>query len=293
MESIFRRGRVECLVNPTLGREKEMAIRPAKKPKKIMVVGGGPGGLNVSWVAAKRGHKVLLFEKGSYLGGQLLLGSITFYKKGLMKLVEFLINQVKKTGVEYHLNYEVTINTVKEIGPDAVVLATGSIPIRPQIKGLDDKMVSDIRDILNGDIPAKKRTIIVGGGATGCELALHLSDYGSEVILVEKMANIGAQIESITRKMILRKLKENNVTILTESHVSRANSEGVFIIDRDGVERFYPVERIVFAVGNRSYNELYNEIKALKIPVFQIGDCLEPRSAKTAIYEAAIIGRTI
>ena len=115
MESIFRRGRVECLVNPMLGREKEMAFHNTENPKKVMVIGGGPGGLNVAWVAARRGHEVSLFEKQSTLGGQLLLGTITDYKKELRSLIKFQKRQIQKFGVKCHLNHEVTVEPVATI----------------------------------------------------------------------------------------------------------------------------------------------------------------------------------
>lgn len=293
MESIFRKGRVECLVNPTLGREKEMRLTPADPPKKVMVIGGGPGGLNVAWVAAKRGHDVSLYEKQSELGGQLLLGSITNFKKELLSLINFQKRQVEKSGVTCHLNFEVTLDTVKEVKPDVVILATGSVPITPPIKGIDGPNVIELPQAFNSKTPSKKKTVVIGGGATGCEVALYLSENGCPVTIVEMLPKIGMKIESITRKMIFKRLKENNVQILTECQISKITENGVFITDKDGRETFLESERVVSAVGNRADNSLYDQIKSLGIPIFQIGDCLEPRSAKAAIYEGAVIGRAI
>ncbi|MFH1350184.1 MAG: FAD-dependent oxidoreductase [Pseudomonadota bacterium] len=293
MESIFRKGRVECLVNPTLGREKEMRLTAADPPKKVMVIGGGPGGLNVAWTAARRGHDVTLYEKQSELGGQLLLGSITNYKRELLSLIEFQKKQVVKSGVKCHLNFEVTPDTVKKESPDVVILATGSVPITPPIKGIDGPNVKGFPQVFNGEVPAGKNSVVIGGGAIGCEVALHLSENGCPVTIVEKLPKIGVKIESVTRKMILKKLKENRVRILTDCQLSRIAENGIFIMDRDGKERFLETEQVVSAMGNRSYNSLYDQIKSFGIPIFQIGDCLEPRSAKAAIYEGAVIGRAI
>jgi thioredoxin reductase len=293
MESIFRRGRVECLVNPTLGREKEMEIIPADIPKRVMVIGGGPGGLNVAWVAAKRGHEVNLYEKQSSLGGQLIFGSITGYKKELLSLIQFQKRQVEKSGVTCHLDYEVTLDTVKTANPDVVVLATGSVPIQPPIEGINGPTVASIYRIFKGDRPVVKRSVVIGGGATGCEVALYLAENDCPVTLVEALPKIGVQIESITKKLILKKLKEYDVNILVESQVARIDEKGVLVRNNEGGEKFIEAERVVSAVGNRSYNSLYDQIKSLGIPIFQIGDCLEPRSAKAAIYEAAVIGRAI
>jgi NADPH-dependent glutamate synthase beta subunit-like oxidoreductase len=155
MESIFRKGRVECLVNPTLGREKEMVFKPAETPRKVMVVGAGPGGLNVAWVAARRGHDVHLFERQSQLGGQLVLGSTTHYKEGLRNLIRFQTKQMERFGVTCHLNQEVTPETLKDHSPDVVVLATGSTPVYPQIDGIDNSIVISIDKALNGHSPRK------------------------------------------------------------------------------------------------------------------------------------------
>jgi 2,4-dienoyl-CoA reductase-like NADH-dependent reductase (Old Yellow Enzyme family) len=197
MESIYRKGRVECLVNPTLGREKEMEIHPTNTPQKVMVIGGGPGGLNVAWVAAKKGHEVSLYEKQALLGGQLILGSVSNFKMELRSLIGFQKRQVEKYGVKCHLNVEATLDTVKDENPDVVILATGSVPIKPSIEGIDSPIVSVFPQIFDGNRPIIMKSLIIGGGATGCEAALYLSENGSPVTIVEKLPKIGMNIESV------------------------------------------------------------------------------------------------
>jgi len=293
MESIFRRGRVECLVNPTLGREKEMEIKPAENPKKVMVIGGGPGGLNVAWVAAKRGHEVHLYEKQPILGGQLNLGSIADFKKEIGSLIDFQKRQVEKFGVKCHLNHEVTLDTIEKEKPDVVILATGSTPVMPPVAGIDKPLVFNLHEILDGNQAAKKKTVIVGGGATGCEAAHHLSENGCSVTIVEQLPKIAGELESITRKVLISKLKENDVRIMTGHSLSRVEDTGVLVKGEDGTELFIESETVAIAVGNKPDNSLYDQIESMGIPVHQIGDCLEPRSAKAAISEGAVIGRAI
>ena len=293
MESIFRKGRIECLVNPMLGREKEMAFVPTHKPKKVMVVGGGPGGLNVAWVAAKRGHKVDVFEKRSVLGGQLLSGSVPGYKKELLSLIRFQKKQIEKFGVTCHLNHAVRASDIQKFNPDVVVLATGSQPALPPVAGINRTIVMTYEDVLNGVPPSFKKAVIVGGGATGLELALYLAEHGCHVSVVEMLAKIGRGLESITRKILLGRLKEHKVSIWTETQLVRIESTGAVVSSSDGSEMLIEAEKVILATGTRPQNELYQKVKSLGYETHQIGDCRETRNAKAAIYEGAVLGRKI
>jgi NADPH-dependent 2,4-dienoyl-CoA reductase/sulfur reductase-like enzyme len=293
MESIFRKGRIECLVNPMLGREKEMAFVPAQKPKKIMVVGGGPGGLNLAWVAAKRGHQVHIFEKRGSLGGQLLPGSMPGHKKELHSLIRFQKKQIEKFGVCCHLNHEVNTKDIQAFNPDVVVLATGSRPAIPSVDGIDSPIVLTYEDVLNGAPPPFKQAVVIGGGATGLEMALHLAEYGCRVSVVEMLAKIGGGLESMTKKILIARLKEKNVKIMTETELIRVVSAGAVVTGSDGTQLLVEAERVIFATGTRPYNRLYEKVKSLGYETHQIGDCLEIRSAKAAIYESAVLGRSL
>lgn len=293
MQSIFRKGRIECLVNPSLGREKEMEIHPALTPKKVMVIGGGPGGLNVARIAAKRGHKVSLYEKQPFLGGQLIFGSATFYKKEMLTLLGFLEKQVKKYDIKCYTNFEATIDTIRDNNPDVVIIATGSTPVKPDVDGIDLPIVFSVPEILNGTGREMNNVLVIGGGATGCEVALDLSEKGCNVTIVEQFPEIGMQIEAMTRKIIFQKLKERHVKILTEFRLIRISENGAFVSDKGGEDLFLEGDCIIIAVGNRPDNSLFNQVKDMGIEAFQIGDCLEVRSAKEAIFEGASIGRLI
>lgn len=292
MESIFRRGRIECLVNPFLGREKELVFKPAKKKKKVMVVGGGPAGMNVAWIAAKRGHKVKLFEKNSFLGGQLVLGSATTYKKEIKNIINYHEAQIRKYGVECVMNTEVTPQIIAQEEPDVVVLATGSYPVVPDVPGIDKDIVVPVSEILFEEGPIPKESIVVGGGPTGCEVALHLAESGSKVTIVEMLPKVGSGLESITRKVLLNKLMQYNVKFLTESVLERIEDNGVWVKSK-GEESFLPAERVIISIGNRPDTRLYEQIKGMGYEIHQIGDCLEPRSAKAAIYEGTVLGLSI
>ena len=147
--------------------------------------------------------------------------------------------------------------------------------------------------VLNGGAPILKNTVIGGGGATGCELALYLAECGSNVTLIEMLPKLGRNIEAMTRKILIRKLNELQVNIMTETKVARVEENGVRVIDRDNKEHFLETQSIVLAIGYREDGRLYDQIKSLGYEAHQIGDCVEPRNAKSAIYEGAVLGRLI
>ena len=293
MQSIFRKGRIECLVNPMLGREEEMAFIPTENPKKVMVIGGGPGGLNVAWVAAKRGHSVNVFEKRAVLGGQLVPGSTPGHKAELRSLIRFQIKQAELYGVKCHLSHEVTATDVKALDPDVVVLATGSLPAIPTVKGTENEIMVTYEEVLNGGPIPSNKVVVVGGGPTGLELALFLSEQGCSVTVIEMLPKIGSGMEAITKKVILKLLKKNNVTILTDTRLSEIVDNGAVVVNQDNRETYIEAEKVVIAIGTKPDIKLYDKIKSMGYKIYQIGDCLEPRSAKDAIYDSAVLGRAI
>ena len=140
---------MSCSVNAAFGNEVEYAITPAKKPKKILVAGGGPAGLEAARVAALRGHKVIIYDERDKLGGQLLMAAIPPYKEEIGKLVKFLADQIAQLGVEVRLGHKVTPSLISELKPDAVVVATGAIPIVPDIPGVDGSNVFCVQGCFN------------------------------------------------------------------------------------------------------------------------------------------------
>ena len=148
-------------------------------------------------------------------------------------------------------------------------------------------------NVLNGNPPPFKRAVVIGGGATGLEMALHLAEYGCSVSVVEMLAKIGSDLESMTKRILLAKLKENNVQIMTETRLMRVASGGAVVACSDGTELLIEAERVIFATGTRPCNQLYEKVKALGYETHQIGDCLEARNAKAAIYDSAVLGRSL
>jgi pyruvate/2-oxoglutarate dehydrogenase complex dihydrolipoamide dehydrogenase (E3) component len=223
----------------------------------------------------------------------LIPGSVSEFKKELHNLIRFQKTQIEKYGVQCVLNCHVTPQLIDQERPDVIVLATGSLPYLPPVKGVDRDMVLPFTRVLNGRALVPAPSIVIGGGPTGCEVALHLAEHGSTVTIVEILPEIAQNLESMTKKLLLNRIKEKNITILTEYSLSRVEENGVFVANKAGEEKFLEAKRVVIAIGTRPDNTLYEQIKSLGYEIHQIGDCLEPRSAKAAILDGALLGRAI
>ncbi|MCF8080007.1 MAG: FAD-dependent oxidoreductase [Desulfobacterales bacterium] len=294
MASIFKKGRVECLVNPSLGREKEMEIQPVGQPKKIIVVGGGPAGMNAAWVAAMRGHHVQLFEQGPALGGQLMAAAgVIRHKQGIQKLVAFHKRQIERYQVVCRLNCAGTLNQIRAASPDAVILATGSLPLIPAVPGADGPNAITFRQALDGFGPTQGPVVVVGGGATGCEIALYLAERDLSVTLIEAMPKLAGDLEAMTRKMLVRKLKERGVRLLTETRLVCIEDGSVRVADTQGRESVLPAVPAVLAAGGLPETRLWDELQQEPYEVYRIGDCNTVGTAKEAILEAARIARAL
>jgi 2,4-dienoyl-CoA reductase-like NADH-dependent reductase (Old Yellow Enzyme family)/thioredoxin reductase len=293
MNAIFKKGHIECTVNPSLGHETEISYAPAKHGKKIMVVGGGPGGLTAACTAARRGHRVHLFEQTNALGGKLIVGSKPDHKKELLDLIRYLDSRVEKWGVHCHLGHRVTLATVSSFQPDTVVLATGAVPYFPSIEGIDDTRVTAVENSLGQSFGGHENVVVIGGGASGCEAALHISQQGCQVTVIERLDQLCHDLESSTKSVLLKKMKASGVDILTGCQVTRIADQGVVLQDPNSVVRSLAADHIVIAAGNTSNTGGFEAITSLGLECYSIGDCAKPRSIKEAIHEGDAVGRLI
>ncbi len=295
-DTIFQKVKITCQVNATFGNEAEYAITPAKKPKKVLVAGGGPAGLEAARVAALRGHKVSLYEEGDRLGGQLLLAAIPPHKGEIDNLTRFLAGQVVKLGVEVNVGQKITPNLVSEIKPDAVIVATGATPIVPNIPGVGQSNVSMARDVLAGRKELGKRVVIIGGGRVGCETAEFLSSQGNgkkvTIVRVTGAGPMAGDVGQTTRGLLLNRLQDSGVRIETNAKAEKITSSGV-VISTDGKQDFIEADSVVLATVSKPDNELAEQLEGKVAELYVIGDCAKPRRIQDAIHEGFRVGREL
>jgi NAD(H)-dependent 7beta-hydroxy-3-oxo-delta4-cholenoic acid oxidoreductase len=292
---------MSCVINPSVGREREMIIEPAAKPKQVLVVGGGPGGLEAARVAAVRGHRVTLVEKGAKLGGQLNLACVHPTKQELAKWVQYLSVQVEKAGVEVELNREVTPELIEQRKPDVVILAAGGEVMLPEIPGVDRGLVVPAKAVFEGTKAITRgKVLVVGGGMVGCEVADMLADRGDEqsgagveVTIVDALDDIALDVPAQSRTLLMPSLREKGVRSLTSATVKEITEEGV-VIERDGREETLAgMDLIVVACGTRSTQDLGEKIEGKVSELYVIGDAKQPRDALEAIAEGSEVARSI
>jgi len=298
----FEKTYVSCLLNPSSGREKDFGIISARRttrPKKILVAGGGPAGLEASRLLAENGHKVILYEKSEGPGGQFMLGSLAPGKETVGVSVLKMADLAEKAGVQIMLGTEVTREVLKEINPDLVIVASGSVPVIPAAlqeaatELLKKNAAATAHDILKGDKTAGRNVAVIGGGTTGIEVAEFLAIQGKNVTVIEAENLVAAGLSPLRRPFILKKLSDLGIILFTGAKYLNIG-DGFIEAEASGMKkRFEGIETVVFACGVASEVSLLKLLKEEGIPYFIAGDALKPSNALDAIWSAADIALKI
>ena len=284
---------ITCTVNPEAGREREMGIVPASRSKKVLVIGGGLAGLEVARVAALRGHEVSLYEEDEETGGQWILASKPPHKQDHIKLLDYLSWQLEKLGVERNVGKQVSLEMVERLKPDVVVVATGAMPLVPAITGVDCEEVTTAWDILRGQ-EAGRRVLVIGGGMTGIETAEFLAQKGKEVVVVEQLKRVGADMGATVRWHLMNRIGTQSIQMLTSTKVKEIQPKGRVVVSRNGSEETLEAfDTIVLACGVNPGDMLSAEIRGTVEEVYVIGDAFKPRRGVEAIRDGSEIGRKI
>ncbi|MFH1647370.1 MAG: FAD-dependent oxidoreductase [Chloroflexota bacterium] len=285
---------VHCVVNASLGRERQYRIKPAPKKKRVIVVGGGPAGLEAARVAALRGHNVVLFEKDDRLGGMLNLAALPPYKEPLSELSRYLARQVTKAGVEVRLGSETTAEFIIQSRPDAVVVANGGIPLFPRIRGINKSNVLTAVDVLAGKATAGKNAVIIGGGLVGCETGLFLAVRGHVVTIVEVLEDLASDMEvAAVRRRLLAGLAENGVRQFTGTECEEITGSGLTVTTKEGKQEDIRASTIIIAAGFKPRPELFRSLRGMVPELHHIGDSYQPARIREAIGSGLRIGHAI
>lgn len=274
-----------CLVNPQLGREGQ--VKKADVKKKVVVVGGGVGGLYAAYLCAYRGHEVTLYEKNQTLGGNMRLAAYPPGKGDITNMVRSYIAKCEACGVSLITGKAVTAKDIEAEKPDAVILATGSNPLILPIPGIEDTGVVHAGDLLDGKIAAGKKVLVVGGGMVGCEVADFLGELGHEVSVIELRDQLGPDVIAEHRKFLMKDFENYHIQGVTGATVTQFFTDGVSYALKDGTEgRLSGFDTVVLAMGYRNNDPLSEEVKALVKETYVIGDAVKARKALDATEEA-------
>lgn len=275
-----------CTVNPLIGRELDgTEVVPVLKPKKVLIAGGGPGGLQAAITAAKRGHKVILCEKTNELGGILKGEQALPFKYEMYELGNTFGKIAKDLGVEVRLNTTVTKEYVENENVDALIIAVGSEPLVPPIEGLDGENVVIVNDYYLEKEKVTDEVVVLGGGLAGCEAAIHLAQEGKTVHLVEMRAELAPDANIRHRPILLQEIEKQGIYVYTEHKGLSVTTEGVVCMNKSGNKINVPGTSVICALGQKPRREVVDTLLDCAPYVAQIGDCVRASTITNAVYQ--------
>ena len=324
MDGAMKMKPLACLRNARAGFEAKTELNPADQKKKVMIIGSGPAGLESARVAAMRGHEVHLFEKNDQIGGLL---NVIWKPPGRNEFKRIIDNYnywILKHGINVHLDQEVTVDIIKEFNADKVIVATGTTPIKPDIPGIDRDNVFFANDVFTGDAPVGRNNVIIGGGATGIELAIYLAKYGqmsleafdfltqyhalepdvalgmihngrNKVTVLEQLPRLGSALGKTTKWVLLDRCDALGVNKITNAKVTEIGENYVNYSDAQENEHVInDVDYVFYSTGVKSNNTLFKAVKGLgNIDVDVIGDAKKPLTILDGISKGYKVGNSI
>jgi len=321
LDMVFSLQEVHCTINPLAGREYQVTVLPAETKKKVLVIGGGPAGMETAYVAAFRGHNVTLWEKSGKLGGNLRYAAMPPGKEDFITLLDYYEEMLARYGVEVLLNREADAAEIVQAGADLVVLASGSLPVGAPFPVKSPKIVATALEVLDGSVIPGERVVVIGGGSVGCETAVAIAKMGAisaemvkfllendaetpekikdlanrgarEVTLVEMEKGIGRDIGISTRWVTLTSVDRLGIEVLDQHQVKEVTDKGV-LVEKEGRQSLLPADTVVLAIGARANDQLVKNLEGKVKELRVIGDAVKPRKLTEAIREGFDLARSL
>jgi NADPH-dependent 2,4-dienoyl-CoA reductase/sulfur reductase-like enzyme len=294
---------LSCSQNPVTGREDELGeIIPASTRRRVVVAGGGPAGLEAARVAALRGHEVILYERTAALGGQVLVAARAPLRPGYGESVQWLVRQLRKTAATVRLETEATVERVLADRPDAVVIATGAVPRRPDVSGADLPGVVTVEDVLSGAAVAGPRVVVVDG--TGRIQAGLAADYlaieGRAVSILTPHHTVCDNTEGSTKEPLLERLYQRDVAMIVDTALVAIEADGAGRLHVRAANEYSgravtldDVDTVVLAYGARAVDGLYAALQGRGPELILVGDAMAPRLLHDALLEGTRAARRL
>ncbi len=291
------RRNVGCSVNPRYANEKFIPakIQKAEEKKKVVVVGAGPAGLKAALVADERGHEVILLEKNNFVGGAMHYVAMEYYKEDIKAYLDYLKSQLAKSKIKVCLNTEADEDMIRELCPDALIVAVGASPATPPIPGIQNENVISFYTAIEEEESIGQDVVVIGGGTIGAEIALELAELRQKKVTILEMTDSIAAQGNMLYRIALRQKMEKVSTLKTMLRTSCKEilGDGVIARTEDGQEQFIKADTVIVATGVRANKTLADSFYGIVPETFVIGDCKQPRKIMEATLEGFLISSNL